>query len=146
MQSTSLFKERYNHGAPNDQFVEKCIIMPQLMKIYVNKAFSGVFQYCWEKIICSFFPARNVRARKIKLVGFPANCKLSSQQAEQKNHNFLHRTSKWAWQKASNLHFSGGGRGGGAKGGIHLTFSTFTHQARLEMLENIIYSKTDPSA
>ena len=28
-------------GAPNDQFVEKCIIIPQLMKIYVIKAFSG---------------------------------------------------------------------------------------------------------
>ena len=26
-------------GAPNDQFVEKCVIIPQLMKIYVIKAF-----------------------------------------------------------------------------------------------------------
>ena len=32
-------------GAPNDQFVVKCIIIPQLMKILINviKAFSGVF-------------------------------------------------------------------------------------------------------
>ena len=30
-------------GAPNDQFVVKCIIIPQLMKINVIKAFSGVF-------------------------------------------------------------------------------------------------------
>ena len=75
-------------GAPNDQFVAKCIIMPQLIKINVIKAFSGVFQYCWEKIICSFFPARHTRnfpARKIKLVGFPASCKLSSQQAEKRH-------------------------------------------------------------
>ena len=48
-------------GAPNDQFVVKCIIIPQLMKINVIKAFSGVFQCCWEKIICSFFPARHTR-------------------------------------------------------------------------------------
>ena len=75
---------RHPSGAPNDQFVEKCIIIPQVMKIYVMKAFSSVFQYCWEKIICSFFPARHTRnfpARKIKLVGFPAICKVSSQQA-----------------------------------------------------------------
>ena len=32
-------------GAPNDQFVVKCIIIPQLMKINVIKAFSGVFQH-----------------------------------------------------------------------------------------------------
>ena len=48
-------------GAPNDQFVVKCIIIPQLMKINVIKAFSGVFQCCWESIICSFFPARHTR-------------------------------------------------------------------------------------
>ena len=48
-------------GAPNDQFVVKCIIIPQLMKINVIKAFSGVFQCCWENIICSFFPARHTR-------------------------------------------------------------------------------------
>ena len=29
-------KKVEDSGAPNDQFVEKCIIMPQLMKIYVN--------------------------------------------------------------------------------------------------------------
>ena len=45
-------------GAPNDQFVVKCIIIPQLMKINVIKAFSGVFQCCWENIICSFFPSK----------------------------------------------------------------------------------------
>ena len=48
--------------ASNDQFVVKCIIIPQLMKINVIKAFSGVFQCCWENIICSFFPARHTRA------------------------------------------------------------------------------------
>ena len=48
-------------GAPNDQFVVKCIIIPQLMKINVIKAFSGAFQCCWEIIICSFFPARHTR-------------------------------------------------------------------------------------
>ena len=46
-------------GAPNDQFLVKCIIIPQLMKINVIKAFSGVFQCCWENNICSFFPARH---------------------------------------------------------------------------------------
>ena len=35
---------------------------------------------------------------------------------------------------------------GGEEGEFHLTFSKFPHQARLEMLENIINSKTDPSA
>ena len=49
----------YRTRAPNDQFVVKCIIIPQLMKINVIKAFSGVFQCCWENIICSFFPARH---------------------------------------------------------------------------------------
>ena len=48
-------------GAPNDQFVVKCIIIPQLMKINVIKAFSDIFQCCWENIICSFFPARHTR-------------------------------------------------------------------------------------
>ena len=48
-------------GAPNDQFVVKCIIIPQLMKINVIKAFSGVFQCCWENIIFSLFPARHTR-------------------------------------------------------------------------------------
>ena len=52
------------------------------------KAFSGVFQYCWgKKIICFFLAARHTRifpARKIKLVDFPASCKVSSQQAEQR--------------------------------------------------------------
>ena len=41
-------------NTPNVQFVVKCIIIPQLMKINVIKAFSGVFQCCWENIICSF--------------------------------------------------------------------------------------------
>ena len=31
-------------------------------------------------------------------------------------------------------------------GGFHLTFSMFPHEARLEMLENIINSYTEPSA
>ena len=46
------------------------------MKINVIKAFSGVFQCCWENIICSFFPARHTRnfpASQIKLVGVPAS-------------------------------------------------------------------------
>ena len=76
-------------GAPNDQFVEKCIIIPQLMKIYVIKAFSGVFQYCWEQIICSLFPARHTRnfpARKIKFVWFP---KVSGQQAKKRQFSTL---------------------------------------------------------
>ena len=51
----------YASGAPNDQFVVKCIIIPQFLKINVIKAFSGVFQCCWESIICSFFPARHTR-------------------------------------------------------------------------------------
>ena len=48
-------------GAPVDQFVVKCIIIPHLMKINVIKAFSGVFQCRWENIIFSFFPARHTR-------------------------------------------------------------------------------------
>ena len=57
----NLVQQRPETGAPNDQFVLKCIIIPQLMKINVIKAFSGVFQCCWESIICSFFPARHTR-------------------------------------------------------------------------------------
>ena len=56
----SLILKLYS-GAPNDQFVGKCIMIPQLMKINVIKAFSGVFQCCLENIICSFFPARHTR-------------------------------------------------------------------------------------
>ena len=41
-------------GAPNDQFVVKCIIIPQLMKINVIKAFSVVFQCCWETLSVIF--------------------------------------------------------------------------------------------
>ena len=62
--SENISKEKKmesTQGAPNDQFVVKCIIIPQLMKINVIKAFSGVFQCCWENIICSFFPARHTR-------------------------------------------------------------------------------------
>ena len=33
----------HNSGAPNDQFVVKCIIIPPLMKINVIKASSRVF-------------------------------------------------------------------------------------------------------
>ena len=78
-------------GAPNDQFVEKCIIIPQLMKIYVIKAFSVVFQYCWKKIICSFFPARhttNFPARKIKFVWFPSQ--LQSEQPASRKTTIFH--------------------------------------------------------
>ena len=59
-------------GAPNDRFVVKCIIIPQLMKINVIKAFSGVFQCCWENI-CSFFPAKhkNFSSQLDKIGWFP---------------------------------------------------------------------------
>ena len=36
-----------SQGHQNDQFVEKCIIIPQLIKINVIKAFSGVIQYSY---------------------------------------------------------------------------------------------------
>ena len=104
-------------GAPNNQFVEKCVIIPQLMKIYVIKAFSGVFQYCWEKRICSFFPARHTRnfpTRKIKLVGFPASCKVSSQQAEERRFSTSYLKMGVAKGLQSTLPWGGGGGGGGS--------------------------------
>ena len=41
-------------GAPNDQFVVKCIIIPQLMKISVIKAFSGVFRVAGKTLSVPF--------------------------------------------------------------------------------------------
>ena len=41
-------------GAPNDQFVVKCIIIPQLMKINVLKAFSGFFSVAGKKLSVPF--------------------------------------------------------------------------------------------
>ena len=41
-------------GAPNDQFVVKCIIIPQLMKINVIKAFSGVFSVAGKTLSVPF--------------------------------------------------------------------------------------------
>ena len=45
-------------GAPNDQFVVKCIIIPQLMKINVIKAFSGVFLVLLGKHYLFLFPSK----------------------------------------------------------------------------------------
>ena len=98
------------------------------------KHFQVFFNIVGKKIICSFFPARHTRnfpARKIKLVGFPASCKMSNQQAEERQ--FSTSTSKWAWQKASNRPFSGEGRT------VHLTFLSFPTKL-------CINSKTKPSA
>ena len=59
--------------------------------------------------------------------------------SKQNNDNFIQSTSTWAWPKGSNRAFSAGGGG-------PTYFSNFPHQATLEMLENIINSKTNPSA
>ena len=78
------------------------------------------------KIICSFFSARHTRnfpARKIKFVWFP------SQQAEKR--------------QFSTLYVKMGGGGGGGK---QLTFQSFPTKPRLQMLENIINTKTNPPA
>ena len=49
-------------GATNNQFVEKCIIIPQFMKIDVTKAFSGNFQCYWEKNCVPFSqPATEIK-------------------------------------------------------------------------------------
>ena len=111
------------------------------MKIYVIKAFSGVFQHCWEKIICSFFPARHTRnlpARKIKLVGFPASCKVSSKHAEKRQFSTSYVEMGVAKDLKSTLQWGGGG--------VPPYFSEFPHQAGLEMLENVINSKKNPKA
>ena len=111
-------------GAPNDQFVEKCIIIPQLMKIYVIKAFSGVFQYSGKNIIFPFFPARHIRnfpARKIKLVGFPASCKVSSLQAEK----WQFSTSYVKMGVAKGLKSTLQWRRGGGGGRIPTSFQSF---------------------
>ena len=73
------------------------------MKINVIKAFSGVFQCCWEKIICSFFPARHTRnfpASWIKLVGFPASC--SNLLPSQEFRSLSNSSSKTTEQKRQN--------------------------------------------
>ena len=94
--------ETKTSGAPNDQFVEKCIIIPQLMKIYVIKAFSGVFQYCWEKIICSFFPARHTKT-------FPSQ--LQSEQPASRRTTIFYIVRQNGHGKRPQIHPSVGGGG-----------------------------------
>ena len=116
------------------------------MKRYVIKAFSGVFQYCLEKFIFSFFPSKTHKkfpSQEDKIRWFPSQLQ-SEQPASRKTTIFyiVRQNAKWAWQKPSNQPFSGGWGGGR----IPTYFSKCPHQARLEMLENIINSKTNPSA
>ena len=94
--------------------------------------FQVFFNIAGKKIICSFFPARYTRnfpARKIKLVGFPASCKVSSQQAEER---------RMGVAKGIQSTQSGGG-------GCQPYFTNFPHRAMLQIVESIINSKTKPS-
>ena len=44
-------------GALNEQFCKNTLFYSIRQEQKLSKAFSSVFLHCWEKIICSFFPA-----------------------------------------------------------------------------------------
>ena len=53
--------------------------MPQLMKIYVIKSFSGVFQYCWEKKYLFLFPSKTHKkfpSQEDKIGWFPSQLQI----------------------------------------------------------------------
>ena len=82
--------------------------------------FQVFFNIAGKKRICSFFPARHTRnlpTRKIKLVGFPASCKVSSQQAEERRFSTSYLKMGVAKGLQSTLPWGGGG------GGVKLNFS-----------------------
>ena len=79
---------------------------------------AGVIQYCWEKIICSFFPARHTRnfpVSEIKLVGFPASCKVRNQHAKTLTISYIVSQNGRSKRPSiyQGLDGGGGGRGGG---------------------------------
>ena len=98
------------------------------MKIYVIKAFSDVFQYCWEKNYLFLFPSKTHKkfpARKIKSVGFQASCKVSSQQAEERQ--FSTSYVKMGVAKRLEIHPSVGGAGSWGKPPSFSGFFTRLH-------------------
>ena len=126
-------KQRHHQcsGAPNDQFVEKCIIIPQLMKIYVIKAFSGVFQYCWEKKYLFLFPSKTHKkfcSQEDKIGWFPSQ--LQSAQSASRKTTIFYIVGKNGRGKRPQIYPSVGG-GGGGRGG-KLTFQTFLTKLALK--------------
>ena len=116
----------YYTVAPNDQFVEKCIIKPKLMKICVIKAFSGVFQYCWEKNYLFLFPSKSHKkfpSQEDKIGWFPSQLQ-SEQPASRRTTLFYIVRQNWRSQRPQ-LHPSvGGGGGGGGNGENHRPFKS----------------------
>ena len=123
---------RHPSGAPNDQFVEKCIIIPQVMKIYVMKAFSGVFQYCWEKKYLFLFPSKTHKkfpSQEDKIGWIPSQ--LQSEQPASRRTTIFYIVRQNGRGKRPQIDPSVGGRG---EGNPNLTFQTFpTHAAMLQL-------------
>lgn len=75
-----------------------------------------LFNIAGKKIICSFFPARQTRnfpASEIKLVGFPASCKVRNQHAKTLTISYI--VSQNGRSKRPPIKASMGGRGGGGR-------------------------------
>ena len=97
------------------------------------------------KIICSFFPARHDKrfpSQEDKIGWFPSQ--LQSEQPASRRTTIFHIVRQNGRGKRPQIDPSVGERGGGG-GGDPPYFSNFPHQAKLQMLENIIHSKTNPS-
>ena len=106
--------------APNDQFVEKCIIMLQLMKIYVIKAFSGVFQYCWKNYLF-LFPSKTHKkfpSQEDKIGWFCSQMQIE-QPASRKTTIFFIVRQNWRGKRPQIYPSVGGG------GGSTLPFQRF---------------------
>ena len=101
------------------------------MKIYVIKAFSGVFQYCWEKNYLFLFPSKTHKK-------FPSQ--LQSEQPASRKTTIFYIVRQNGRGKRPQIYPLVWGVG------ILPYFSKFPYQARLETLENVINSKTNNSA
>ena len=90
------------------------VIKPQLMKIYVIKAFSGVFQYCWaEKNYLFLFPSKTHKkfpSQEDKIGWFPSQLQSEQPASRRTTIFFIVRQNE---------------RGGRAVGENHLTFKSF---------------------
>ena len=119
------------------------------MKINVIKAFSGVFQCCWENIICSFFPARHTRNLAADQIYFPARnsarfqiprSKTTEQKRQNRERNHSDQPSyvcdySWGEGRSSFFFFFFFSRP---------QSSEFLQPARVEMLEKVSNSQAKP--
>ena len=108
------------------------------MKIYVIKAFSCVFQYCWEKNYLFLFPSKthkNFPSREDKIGWFPSQ--LQSEKPASRRTTIFYIVRQHDRGKRPQIDPSVGRN--------PPYFFKFPHQSMLGMLENIINSKTNSS-